>query len=162
MRYELLFIVPADLDITAKDENGDYLLGNDCLSIIFDLDSEWAGFKTPGTIVFNDKKLTHARLETAVEDIETLVKGLLISLGLADWILVGIRTTPAIESVIEWDEDLQEDVIVRHKSKIVMTYDESIINFYPILNDENDNLIPNTLISCLGRSHRYNNKDSFW
>jgi hypothetical protein len=164
MKYEILLIVPADLDVTAKGEDGSYLIGADFISTLYELSAEYTEWKTPSTEIVGGKKLIHARIVTDSADVENLVKGDIIIFELG-WTLVGIRETDPLEAIITWDDDLQKDVVIGYKSKIVMPIDEAVMDYLPELVDEAGTPLAKTtenLGMYLSSLHLYSIKGSKW
>ena len=82
MYLQILAITPSNVDIQAKDANGDYIEGNGTLSKLAVMRTEWpehpcpdGGTMMPGTRVVAGEKLNHVLLDISSEDPLMLLQG---------------------------------------------------------------------------------------
>lgn len=90
-QYNVLIEVPDDLDVTMRDESGNFAIGNDVAYEIYLLGAYWPALVTPGTVIANPKKLMHCVIHTDIQDVLTLLDSMIIAYSL-DWTVVGIQS----------------------------------------------------------------------
>ncbi len=96
MYLQILAITPSNVDIQAKDANGDYIEGNGTLSKLAVMRAEWmehtcpdGGSMMPGTQVVANEKLNHFILDVPTEDPLTFLTGQIAMEG-KPWRIVGM------------------------------------------------------------------------
>ena len=150
MRDHLLLEVPSDLDVNSEG------FPRDVAWEIYKLNSFWPGLNTPGTQSVNPKKLMHCSVKTDIDDIETLIQGLIIAYSL-DWVIAGIQSYyRVIPAVIDWDTN---EILEPAKVLSVVPCDTDIIfQYLPdryAEYDENGNPVGSPLEKSLSWLHMY-------
>jgi len=91
MIYNLILLVPAGLDITEKDNDGNYLIGSDAIAAISELFAKWPFSLAVGTHSVNGQQLNHTQIMVQSDDIITMLESLIISYELP-WKLMAVQS----------------------------------------------------------------------
>jgi len=103
--YDIILEVPENLDITALNPDGSYVIGNDVVIAISDLLSVWPGGIINGTEPVNGLKVCHANIKTSSELPVTLVQSLIDNFSL-DWAIMLMQSRDTDVVLVEPDSKL--------------------------------------------------------
>lgn len=156
MLYNILLEVPADLDVTALDDEGNFVIANDAAWEISQLNAYWPARLTPGTQPDNPNKLMHCVVESETTDIKTLIKSLLIGY-FPDWTIAGLQSLHnEIPAVL--DPETGEELEPARALSIIPCDESIVFKYLPdryAEHDEDGNPIGDPLSKNLNWLHKY-------